>query len=481
MTHYQSQLKSLWQTLTLSDLELQGWQASSLLCRFFGLLQTWRQSSWLLRQPGVLGFLLVSLIFGLAPFVSTTLLGLLMVACGGFLGLVVLVDEGRQPWLTPVHLTVMLYWGVSVVATGLSPVRQAALSGLAKLTLFLILFWLMAWVLRSPRWRNWLIAIYLHTALIVSTYGLRQLYFGAEPLATWVDQESTLANTTRVYSYLGNPNLLAGYLIPAVALSAVAVFAWRGWLPKALALTMFGMNMICLVFTFSRGGWIGLVATMFVLLVLLVDWVSIHLPQLLRRLALQLVLGAATATVVLAVAFVEPVRDRAASFLAGRGDSSNNFRLNVWAAVLEMIRDRPWLGIGPGNDAFAKIYPFYQRPRFNALGAYSIFLEIAVETGLIGLGCFLWLVLVTLNQGWMQLRRLRSLANPQGYWLIGAIATVIGLMAHGLVDTVWYRPQVSTLWWLMVALIASFYQEPEAQLSHCDSAVEPIAELDSDL
>jgi len=41
-----------------------------------------------------------------------------------------------------------------------------------------------------------------------------------------------------------------------------------------------------------------------------------------------------------------------------------------------MIRDRPILGIGP--TAFNKIY-LYQRPRFNALSAYSILLEVAVK------------------------------------------------------------------------------------------------------
>jgi len=27
------------------------------------------------------------------------------------------------------------------------------------------------------------------------------------------------------------------------------------------------------------------------------------------------------------------------------------------------------------------------------------------------------------------------------------------------VDTVWYRPEISTLWWLMVALVASYYPQ----------------------
>lgn len=76
-------------------------------------------------------------------------------------------------------------------------------------------------------------------SLVVSIYGVRQKFFGAAQLATWVDPESPLSKNTRVYSYLGNPNLLAGYLLPAVILSFVAVFAWRGWLRKGLAITMF--------------------------------------------------------------------------------------------------------------------------------------------------------------------------------------------------------------------------------------------------
>ena len=90
---------------------------------------------------------------------------------------------------------------------------------------------------------------------------------------------------------------------------------------------------------------------------------------------------------------LDPIRTRVSSLLAGRGDSSNNFRINVWLSSLEMIQDRPWLGIGPGNNAFNRIYPLYQQPKFNALSAYSVPLEILVETGLPGLiTCFglLW-------------------------------------------------------------------------------------------
>lgn len=468
-------MNSVWQQLTLMTLPLQQWSQSSYLHHSVGALRAWRKGSWLMQWSEYLALLLVSLVFGLAPFVSNSLIGLILLACAGFWVLLTLSDDTEAgSGLTPVHFMVLLYWGIATVATALSPVRTAALEGWTKLTLYLIIFALLARVLRSPRLRSCLITVYLLTAAVVSVIGLRQWFFGATALATWVDPESSLAGTTRVYSVLGNPNLLAGYLLPATVFSAAAIFAWKRWLPKLLAVVLWVVNSACLILTFSRGGWIGFVVAGFVLLMLLVHWFSVYLPRFWRIWALPIVLGVSAAAIILAVATVEPLRDRVASIFVGREDSSNNFRLNVWMAVIEMIKDRPVLGIGPGNDAFNKIYPRYQEAGFTALSAYSIFLEIAVEAGLIGLGCFLWLLVVTLNQGWQQIQRLRILRSREGFWLMAAVATMFGMLSHGLVDTVWYRPQVSTLWWLMIATIASYYTPLESSSDPVDEvAVQP--------
>lgn len=468
-------MNSVWQQFTLSNLHLYQWRGASYLYQLVGLLQSWRRGSWFIQWAEPIGAFLVAIVFALVPFVSNALVGLLLVAGAAFWILLTLSDEtaylqdGQLQRLalrvTPIHLLVLLYWGIATVATALSPVKVQAATGLVKLTLYLLFFALMARVLRSPRFRSWLITLFLHIALIVSVYGLRQWFFGAEALATWVDPTSTSAKLIRVYSYLGNPNLLAGYLIPAVTLSLAAVFAWQRWLPRVLALTMFVVNSACLVLTYSRGGWIGFVVCLFVFSVLLVYWYSVQLPAQWRPWAMPVLLGGSVGVIALAMLFVEPVRDRVASIFVGRQDSSNNFRMNVWSAVVEMIRDRPILGIGPGNNAFNKIYPLYQRPRFTALSAYSVFLEIAVETGLIGFLCFLWLLIVTFNQGVQQLGRLRMSAHPDAFWLMGAIAAIAGMLSHGLVDTVWYRPEVSTLWWLMIAIIASYYVTPPSDTS----------------
>jgi len=325
-----------------------------------------------------------------------------------------------------------------------------------------VLFALMARVLRSPKLRSLLIAVYLHVALIVSFYGVRQWIDKVPPLATWNDPTSTQANLTRAYSYLGNPNLLGAYLLPAIALSFAAIFAWKGWGPRALAMTILLVNCACLRYTESRGAWIGCLVLVVVFAILMWYWWSPGMPRFWRTWALPLGLGSFAVVMILALLLVSPVRDRVGTIFAGRGNSSNNFRMNVWTAVIEMIRDRPVLGIGPGNVAFNKVYPLYMRPRYSALSAYSVLLEITVESGFIGLMTFLWLLVVTFNQGFVQLKSLRDRQamesiSQEGFWLMAAIATLTGMMAHGFVDTVWYRPEVNMLWWLMVAIIASYY------------------------
>ena len=454
-------MNSVWEKFTLSSLPLKDYLASSYFYRLLvGSLRSWQQTSILLQWGDIIATALLSLVYALAPFVSTSLTGLLILACIGFWLILTLSDRARDTAsisVTPIHFLVLIYWVIAAFATALSPVKKAALDDLGTLTLYLLLFALCARVLRISRLRSWLITLYLHVSLIVSVYGIRQWFFGAEALATWVDPDSSLSKTTRVYSYLGNPNLLAGYLLPAVVFSLVAVFVWRGWVQKALAATMFVLNLACLVLTFSRGGWIGLFAATCILIALLFYWWSSKIPPFWRTWSLPILLGGFVGFLALAVIFIEPVHIRFASIFANRADSSNNFRRNVWDAVLRMIHDRPILGIGPGHNAFNHIYPYYQEPRYSALSAYSIFLEVAVETGLIGLAGFLWLLIVIFNSAWIKLRSLQTDRNKNGLWLITAIASLGGILAHGTVDTVWYRPEVNTVWWLLVGLVASYW------------------------
>ena len=315
------------------DLELFSWRRASYLYKFVGLLANYREYSWLLQWADSLGATLVALVLVFAPFVATTLIGVLLLACGLYWLLLTLSDN-QPPNSGAIHLLVILYWCVVTVSVAFSPVKLAALSGWIKLTLYLFMFFLAARVLRNKQILSWIITTLLHVFLVVSIYGVRQEFFGVDQLATWNDPNSPLAQDTRVYSYLGNPNLLAAYLLSAFALSVAAVFVWRGLFPKALAMTMVIVNASCLYFTDSRGGWIGMLALMLVLVLLLYYWWYDYLPQWARIWLLPIAGGACACCLILGVLLIEPLRLRVMSIFAWRGDSSNNFRINVWLAVL---------------------------------------------------------------------------------------------------------------------------------------------------
>lgn len=96
---------------------------------------------------------------------------------GGFWLLWTLAGEREGRW-SGVHLLVLLYWGIALLATVLSPVPRAAMVGLSKLTLYLLFFALAERVMRNERWRSRLLTVYLLTALLVSVEGIRQWILG---------------------------------------------------------------------------------------------------------------------------------------------------------------------------------------------------------------------------------------------------------------------------------------------------------------
>ena len=451
-------MKSAWSIIMLSKPQLYRWQRGSYFHSVVGCLSGWQQGSLLFQWSEAIGACLISIIFLLAPFVSTPLIGVLSIAVAIY-WILTTITAPALPVITPIHILVFFYWCVATIATAFSPVKSAAFNGWIILTLYLVLFALASQILRSPKLCNWIITSFLLTALVVSAYGIRQEFFGVQQLATWNDPTSALANDTRVYSYLGNPNLLGGYLLPAIALSVGAVFIWRGWIQKTLAVIMVVANSACLYFTDSRGAWLAMAILISVLLLLFYFWWREYLPRFWQVWLLPLVFGSLAAILVVAFIFLEPLRLRLTSIFAGREDSSNNFRINVWEACFRIIKDYPLLGIGPGNDAFNQIYPRYMNSRYPALSAYSVYLEHIVEMGYLGFGCFLWLLAVTFNHGIRQLARLRSSKDKRGIYLIAAIAATASLAFHGFVDTVWYRPQINTIWWLVLAIVASFYDD----------------------
>jgi putative inorganic carbon (HCO3(-)) transporter len=431
--------------------------ATPWLLRWQGLLAQHSAGPLTARLSLVAGVVLCALMAGL-PLVTRSGLTLLITAAGLLWLLWALRTPAGQVGTISGWLLVML--GVAVLATGFSPVPVAAFKGLMKLVSYLGVYALMRQLLaEAPIWWDRILAALLVGELASAVMAIRQLYGDTGQLARWADPNSVADGTIRVYGPLENPNLLAGYLIPILPLALVALLRWQGWPRRLFAAASLSLGATALFLTYSRGGWLGMVAALGVLVLLLVLRQTRSWPTLWRRLFPLLLVAIAAAVLVVAVTQIEPLRIRVLSLVAGREDSSNNFRINVWMAALSMIQDRPWIGIGPGNSAFNLIYPLYQQPKFNALSAYSVPLELLVEGGVPGLLAGLGLLLASVRTGLVQLKGEAGFALPA----LAALAAIAGLCVQGATDTIFFRPEVQmTGWFCLATLTVSRSTQPDA-------------------
>ena len=420
-----------------------------ILLRWQGCLQR-ADSGPLGRQLTLIaGLVLCALMAGL-PLVTRSGLSLLVLA-SGLLWLLLALTTSPGP-LVEIDRWILGILAIALLATGFSPVPLAAAKGLVKLVSYLGVYALMRQVLTlAPVWWDRIVAALLAGNLVTCVIGIRQLYGDSGELARWADPNSVADGTVRIYSTLENPNLLAGYLLPVLPLALVALLRWPGRARKLFALTALVLGVVALVLTFSRGAWMGLVAEAAVISLLLAVRATRAWPLLWRRLLPLLLLLGGAALLVILVTQVEPLRVRVMSLVAGRQDSSNNFRINVWLAALDMVQARPWLGIGPGNDAFNQIYPLFQQPKFNALSAYSIPLELAVEAGIPGLLAGIGLLLASLRSATSLWRSDSCFSLPA----LAAIAVIVGLTVQGLTDTIFFRPEVQLSGWFCIATLAA--------------------------
>lgn len=129
--------------------------------------------------------------------------------------------------------------------------------------------------------------------------------------------------------------------------------------------------------------------------------------------------------------------------------------MNVYEASFEMFKDNPFLGIGLGNLNFREIYGLYMKTGFDALGTYCVPLEIAVEGGIFALCMFLLLIIYAVYKGF-NLALDKDMSVSIRIIIFCVLLTIFGTMAHGMFDTVWFRPQLQIIFWINIAILNSY-------------------------
>jgi putative inorganic carbon (HCO3(-)) transporter len=299
---------------------------------------------------------------------------------------------------------------------------------LSELLSFLVLFILVVDVVRSERDVRTMIGTLLLSSLIPLTVGLVQIhsninlfFFAFEP-------------SFRVHATLTHPNAYAFYLVMMAVLS-ISVYLHQSseghklWLRFLIPLLVFS-----LVFTYTRGAWIGLVIAVFCLGVL-------------GKRTLLVVGPLALYGILLAFPLISQRFESILNPDLFRYDSLT-WRLRLWGATIPYFFVHPLFGGGLGTFQLVS----YQVDNWFA-AAHNDYLRILVETGLVGLSGYMILMLSLVRLGIRALRR--SGNSYQKPIVMGFLCFLISYLAMSVADNLFNHGGIQWYFWAYAGVVAA--------------------------
>ncbi|MDM7926266.1 MAG: O-antigen ligase family protein [bacterium] len=244
----------------------------------------------------------------------------------------------------------------------------------------------------------------------------------------------------------------ASYLVMMLLLFMGWWSSLKRALPRLLLMAAVLAGTMLLVFTFSRGGWIGFAAGLLVFAFL--HW------RIAENRSRALFRGLIVLSVLSLVLWL--LRDFILLRFTGEDYGSAQSRIPMMQIALGMIRKFPWLGVGLNN------YTLSMAP-FDKTGltldffhpVHNVYLQLAAEIGLPGLVAFLAFTLG------LYVRAARSLSAPlpdrSKQLIIGFISGITGLLIHHTVNNATIDSEAFLAFWLFAAAIVALSGAPQIE------------------
>lgn len=411
------------------------------------------ENSLLLQHIDKLIFLSILGVFISSTMLSSDVIGFIALITTFLTIIKLLTRKGAKLEAQTFDLWLLAYFMIVIISLFGSTLFYLSLKGFLKTVTYLGFYVSVANYLKDNK--RHIPAILGTIGLCVSfesIVGFMQNFAQVSEISTWQDVSKLNPEEvmTRVYGTLQplNPNLLGGYFVAGIpALFACSAYSFTGKNYKNTLIwgTLAILSCITLFLTGCRGSYIGLM----VVLAGIFAVSAKYLWHNYKKIYLSII-GACITFITLAILCVTSLRARVLSIFAMRQDTSNSFRFNVYHSSIDMFKDNWLLGIGIGNQNFREIYGLYMKTGFDALSAYNIFLEIAVESGIFALIAFLGFAITLIKNAIKFI--IRSQDAKQVIFVSAAIISICAVMVHGLVDTVFFRPQIQFIFWTMVAI-----------------------------
>jgi O-antigen ligase len=308
----------------------------------------------------------------------------------------------RKVRRTPLDLPMLAYVASAGLSTLLAPNVSLAffgsygrLEGFLTIATYAALFWLTVQSVSNPVEGRAVLRAVLAGAFVVSLIAVLQAVAGGLVAGA----TSSLARASATF---GNSNALAAYLAMALPLGVNEYLRATSTSDRILAGNAVAMMAIALVLTFGRGGWVGGVVGVMIV-------IATAGPSHRHFMAMAGAAAGLITAIVLAIALFGPggspiAQSTAARFLSLLDPTGGTgaIRLHIWKDTLGLIASRPLVGYGPDN--FGLVYPMFQTGSWSGLSlideSHSEPLQIAATQGILGLAAFAWLSIAFVRFWW---------------------------------------------------------------------------------
>ena len=331
--------------------------------------------------------------------------------------------------LTPLHTPIALFMSISLLATLLGMVsgNVRVASGLffnLKILEYFIIFFMVVNNVKDEKEIKSFVILILLVALFVNFYALSQVPSGERVSAP--------------FERYGEPNTLGGYLIIIISV-ALALFLFRAFGQRTnFLIPLLVLSGFILMFTQSRGSWLGLIFMAAPFMILSPKRLFFILGAIILIIALPYIAPESTKERFAGTFQPEPGFDRTERFMGKALDPSSSERVTSYKKGFEKWKKRPLLGYGVTGAGFID----------------GQFLRVLVETGIIGIALFLfllWRMIIFLwNAYW-------SVDDPFFKALyLGMLGATAGLIGHGISASSFIVVRIMEPFWFLMGLAAAY-------------------------